>query len=190
MSERNSAVGLEYEISNFDWVKDILYKTFQDRIVFIKNNPWVKIMSTNILDKNITTSAKELPQSFGDMTYITLRNPKKKHTIQIHEHRDPNDHNDQIKLCKRYQNKPLLDIGTAGCLIPIEEGQMDSSERAQKPVVLTSEILQNLGMIQDKVLIIGKKIFAPIRSHHNDIEFSEIERIEKFNQKINPMDKS
>ena len=45
-------------------------------------------------------------------------------------------------------------------------------------------------MIQDKVLIIGKKIFAPIRSHHNDVEFSEIERIEEFNQKINPMDKS
>ena len=77
MSERNSAVGLEYEISNFDWSKDILYKTFQNKIVFIKNNPWVKIMSTNILDKNITTSAKELPQSFGDMTYITLRNPKR-----------------------------------------------------------------------------------------------------------------
>ena len=104
MSERNSAVGLEYEISNFDWIKDILYKTFENKIVFIKNNPWVKIMSTNILDKNITTSAKELPQSFGDMTYITLRNPKKKHTIQIHEHRNPNDHNDQIKLCKRYQD--------------------------------------------------------------------------------------
>ena len=109
MSERNSAVGLEYEISNFDWIKDILYKTFQNKIVFIKNNPWVKIMSTNILDKNITTSAKELPQSFGDMTYITLRNPKKKHTIQIHEHRDPNDHSNQIKLCKRYHASDFTD---------------------------------------------------------------------------------
>ena len=118
------------------------------------------------------------------MTYITLRNPKKKHTVQIHEHRDPNDHSNQIKICKRYQNKPLLDIGTAGCLIPIEEDQMNANERAQNPVVLTSETLQSLGMIQDKILIIGKKIFAPIRSHHNDIEFSEVERIEEFNQKI------
>ena len=43
-------------------------------------------------------------------------------------------------------------------------------------------------MIHDKVLIVENKIFAPIRSHHNDIEFSEVERIEEFNQKINPVD--
>ena len=61
MSERNSAVGLEYEISNFSWIKDILYKTFQNKIVFIKNNPRVKIMSANILNNNVTSLAKEFP---------------------------------------------------------------------------------------------------------------------------------
>ena len=73
--------------------------------------------------------------------------------------------------------------------IPIEKEQMDSNEKAQSPIILTSETLQSLGMIQDKVLIIENKIFAPIRSHYKDIEFSEVERVEEFNQKINPVDK-
>ena len=81
MSERNSAVGLEYEISNFSWIKDILYKTFQNKIVFIKNNPWVKIMSINALNNNTTLLADELSQSFGGITHITLQNPKRKHTV-------------------------------------------------------------------------------------------------------------
>ena len=57
------------------------------------------------------------------------------------------------------------------------------------PVILTSEILQDLGnIIQNKELTIGNKIFAPIRSHHKEIELFEVERIDGFNQKINPVD--
>ena len=62
MSERNSALGLEYQILNFYWIKDILHKVFQSKIVFIKNNPWVKIMSANVLNNNTTLLADELSQ--------------------------------------------------------------------------------------------------------------------------------
>ena len=68
-----------------------------------------------------------------------MRNPRRKHTVQIHKHEDPSNHNNQIKICNRYQNKPQLDIGTAGCLIPIEKEQIDSNEN--NALMLSSEIV-------------------------------------------------
>ena len=48
ISERNLATGLEFEVSNLDWIKDFVYQIFQNEIVFVNCNPWVKIMPTNI----------------------------------------------------------------------------------------------------------------------------------------------
>ena len=61
----------------------------------------------------------------------------------------------------------------------------------QESVILGTEVLRNSkSMLQDKVLTIGNKIFTPIRSHHLEIELTEVEMIEDSNQEISTSEDS
>ena len=100
----------------------------------------------------------------------------------------------QVKICKRFQSVPLFDFGTAGCLIPTElkELGLNESQEAtmeQESVILATDVLKkSKSILQDKVLTIGNKIFTPIKSHHQEIKFTEVEMIEDSNQEISASD--
>ena len=59
----------------------------------------------------------------------------------------------------------------------------------QDSVILATEVLQNSkSMRQDKVVNIGNKIFTPIKSHHQEIEFPGVEMLKNSNQEISASD--
>ena len=84
-----------------------------------------------------TTTAEEtkslkdgLSQSFCNITAVILRNLRKWISGSAADH-------------KRYQIVPLYDIGTPGCLIPIEKKQMDGNENKAQVDHRLLEIFMN-----------------------------------------------